>query len=676
MEKFAVIGRQSLADLLSSVGIALILPTSDEALVGQELWKYDPFEYIVVASTPMSKKAEAFLEILITRGACVLVVKEHEDDQVALPSVRVVESSATINDLLATAECRPIIGGDIPLSSEVPSYFTPTDEAQQDDDGEDATSDETDLQEPEYLEDEVEPTRLAPPPPQPEPELIESPEPEPTRLAPPPPQPEPELIESPDPTQSTPPPPQWERQEPTPPKQPFGGLLKPKSNPSPQPVVRPAPTPEPATSQNQTAQPTPDAMFFNPTQDPVYSPSPQPVVQPTPSPALNPTQMMQSTPEPAVRTTPEPATNQNQTTQPTPDAMFNPTQSPVFNPAPQPVVQPTPVVKVNNSPDRDFARRVADTISDNNAGIMDSTTIASVFGVDEDRAKELAQVLVVFSGKGGVGKTSTSILSAKIAASANPEARVVLIDGNRGQGDIRGYLFGSRPPTDIPSISDYAIGAKMADCLLPPSKIPMEDVNFYTLLAPDVDESKGHVNDEVYSQAIAELRNVCDIVIIDTQIAEAHSEQPLINHVIIPIMKEGGYGLCLFDSSNVSIRNGLTLLQSYVNAGVDPNRLLALFNRLVVDPAPDALVRLLGGLATLAGIVPDMSNQFNTSIIVRSLPADSVYAHSILKVLGAVTKDPVYEDALHTLKFNSNDDASDEAISSWIGKFSSKFRKR
>ena len=48
-----------------------------------------------------------------------------------------------------------------------------------------------------------------------------------------------------------------------------------------------------------------------------------------------------------------------------------------------------------------------------------------------------ADVVFVFSGKGGVGKTSVAL---GLAQRAGTRLRVVLVDANRGQGDIRTYL--------------------------------------------------------------------------------------------------------------------------------------------------------------------------------------------------------------------------------------------
>ena len=57
-----------------------------------------------------------------------------------------------------------------------------------------------------------------------------------------------------------------------------------------------------------------------------------------------------------------------------------------------------------------------------------------------------ADVLFVFSGKGGVGKTSVAL---GLAERAGQHLRVVLVDANRGQGDIRTYLrLGRSTPAD------------------------------------------------------------------------------------------------------------------------------------------------------------------------------------------------------------------------------------
>jgi len=359
-----------------------------------------------------------------------------------------------------------------------------------------------------------------------------------------------------------------------------------------------------------------------------------------------------------------------------------PPQAPVIDPPviPAPTaekerVEQPPITKTPEQvEDARFAKHIVDTLVERNTGMIDAQTIAPIFGLEEERTQKLAKVIVTFSGKGGSGKTSTSMLVAKIAASANPDARVVLVDGNVGQGDIRSYLFSGHWPKDTPSISDYAIGARMSDCILPPSKIPMDDIGFYTLLAPEIDEDMGHIDASVYRKAIEELRPVSDLIVIDTQTAEVSGRSSLVNQAMIPIIRsEGGYGLCLFDSTQESVHNGTTLLQSYVNSGVDPSHLFAIFNRLVISPSTEALVRLLGGLATLAGAVQDMSSSINSAAIVRSLPADSTYSQTILKVLSAVTGDSIYESAMQQLSFS---DTSDEPVAGWMSQLAQKLRRK
>jgi len=583
MERFAVMGDQHLADLLGSCGVPLVCDTAEEGRVAQELSKLDYYDYIVVAATPISSKLESFLKIIIRRGACALVVKNGED-AVALPSVRVVDSTDSVNTLLEAAELNPIQGGDIALNSPVPTFFYPEDD-------QDDVPEVTPVRLPTHRDDEVVPTKLAP-----------TPEPLPI-YEPPAPEPQP--------------------------------------TPEPLPIYEP-PAPEP--------QPTPEPL-------PIYeppAPEPQPMSQfsPPPPPPM---------PEPKL-----PPLG-NIFSRPAPVAPQPPIQQPIPEPTPEP--EPTPAT------DTQFARHIADTLVDRNAGMVDTQTIAPIFGLDQPE-RQLAKVLVVFSGKGGSGKTSTSMLVAKIAASANPNARIILVDGNVGQGDIRSYLFSGRCPADTPSISDYAIGAKMSDCLLPPSRIPLDDVGFYTLLAPEITESMDHIDAAVYGKAVEELRTVSDLVIIDTQTAEVSGRSSLINQAMIPIIRsEGGYGLCIFDSTQESVHNGTTLLQAYVNSGVNPPHLFAIFNRLVISPSPDALIRLLNGLATLAGAVPDMSSSINSAAIVRSLPADSIYTQTILKVLSSVTGDPIYESAMQQMSFTGSGSLDGESVTGWMGRLAGKIRR-
>src|SRR5699024_879235 len=132
------------------------------------------------------------------------------------------------------------------------------------------------------------------------------------------------------------------------------------------------------------------------------------------------------------------------------------------------------------------------------------------------------------SAKGGVGKSTVSLNLAQHAAAMGPDNyRVVLVDANRGQGDLRTHLrlhtFTTR------TIYATAQSGNPAAALLTPADITSyraarggeADFSFVpappsSLADPDV------VTAGVYSEVIDYARSVADLVIVDTQIAEEH----------------------------------------------------------------------------------------------------------------------------------------------------------
>ncbi|EQD50517.1 hypothetical protein B1A_13417, partial [mine drainage metagenome] len=65
------------------------------------------------------------------------------------------------------------------------------------------------------------------------------------------------------------------------------------------------------------------------------------------------------------------------------------------------------------------------------------------------------KVVAVFAGKGGVGKSTSMLSLAERAATVVPGLRVITIDANRGQGDLRTFL--KLDDAGLPSIYDAAV---------------------------------------------------------------------------------------------------------------------------------------------------------------------------------------------------------------------------
>ena len=616
MDTFAVMGNQAVADTFKSVGVPLLLDTADEQTVAQEISQRQDDSIIVVLTTPVSAKSKKFANILVTRGFRVVFTQSPDDDPIDIEFARTINEGSTVNDLLRLAGQNPLPDGDVVLDS------GPLDDV------------------PELVEPQApvlsEPARPAEPL-----------RPEPLR---------PEPVQ-PTPVQPTPVQPTVPVVQPTVPILDIPDLAEEDSEPEPE-LADDIPTP---IAPPPIVRPRPTIVYVDDDQDAVEPELPPVNTEPV-RPASVDTEPINTEPiSPEVISKParpEPAP---------PPQLVSPVVSPP--PPPPPALKPleedywAPPFLAPPEPQEDFwvppvahdqedtakiSRHIAEQVVNNNAGIVDARTIAPVLGVEEDDRPK-AKVIVVFSGKGGTGKTSTSILLAKIAASAQPDSRVVLVDGNRGQGDVRQFLWRD-VPRDVPSISDYALGVSMAKCLIDPREVQMDDVRFWTLLAPLVDETIT-IQPYHYARAIEELRYVCDLIVVDTQSAEVNDTALILTEAMLPLLREtgDGFGLCLFDASKSSKPNGVAVCQSYVNQGVEPSSLYALFNRLPLEISEPDTARSLSGLCTLIGTVPDMQHVIDSAAIARNLPADSKYASVLMKFLCDVTGDPIYNELSSTV---------------------------
>ncbi|GAA1937185.1 hypothetical protein GCM10009689_17120 [Brevibacterium antiquum] len=200
-----------------------------------------------------------------------------------------------------------------------------------------------------------------------------------------------------------------------------------------------------------------------------------------------------------------------------------------------------------------------------------------------------ASVLVIGAGKGGVGKTSISIATAQRAALAG--YRVILIDSNRGQPGtgIRLRLKKS----SLPTIADAALSGNMADALVTPKQINqvrsganLEEIKFGVIQAPPPSQaSKRLVTNELYAKAIAFAKQKADLVIIDTQIAEAMAaaEDTVYREVLVPTLRANDPNsptamLMLTEHGRESYNHLGDRVLELNKAGVQRNRVMMLLN--------------------------------------------------------------------------------------------------
>ncbi len=264
--------------------------------------------------------------------------------------------------------------------------------------------------------------------------------------------------------------------------------------------------------------------------------------------------------------------------------------------------------------------------------------------------KKKCPVIVVFASKGGVGKTTSSLTLAQIASEVG--LRATLVDGNRGQGGVRLNL---RVP-DLASVYDAAVQSNPRAALMMPHSInanrppTMTQVGFAVALAPPEQLSDPRlVTAQVYADVVAYAREVSDIVILDTQIAERFDTTGIIESVAIPAMlDDNGFGLGLTDGSSEGIKNLLTRLDHFnQGVGIPRERLMSLVNRGgLADLDPDMVSnyrKRYGAYSRFLGVVgedPDFQGAFKAGTI---LTDSSTLAPALRAVLYRATGDSRFE---------------------------------
>lgn len=352
---------------------------------------------------------------------------------------------------------------------------------------------------------------------------------------------------------------------------PFAGIFDPAPTPGPVPVS----DPEPA-----------DQVFAPAPETPVSAPEPEPLSEPD-------DQVFAPAPEP----------------EPEPEHLGKP-DDPVFAPEPEPLSEPD---------DQVFAPDLA------NIDPFDTAPQpVPQRSQHPPQRVELAPVIIVFAGKGGVGKSVISAALAERAASVGGISKVVLADANRGQGDVRQYLRVTGP---LPSIFDAAISGRIGTAIVGPKRLNparpagSQELHIGVILAPTAEQADPTVvTPQVYAATIAEARSVSDLMVIDTQISEGWDTSGLIDGVMIPLILTGAWGVVLSDSSRAGWKHMMERLSHLQAQGAPANRLIAALNRVAPDASLDpskvaAVVRPYAIWAGAAIADPVVTTEFDTGRI-------------------------------------------------------------
>jgi Mrp family chromosome partitioning ATPase len=214
-------------------------------------------------------------------------------------------------------------------------------------------------------------------------------------------------------------------------------------------------------------------------------------------------------------------------------------------------------------------------------GIFDDFEASKLIGTGRSAAG-LGAFVINYSGKGGVGKSTTSLQLANVAAEAG--LRVVLIDGNSGQGDLRTYLRLNR--TNLPTMYDAAIGS-IKDAIVTPATINanreenLGEIKFAFIGAPPDDiNDPSVVTDALYRDVIHFARRNADLVIMDTQIVESSDRTGVVNMLLLPALVQDAWGVGVADMSTVGVNNLNNRLRKFINEGVPTDRLMVIINQV------------------------------------------------------------------------------------------------
>jgi pilus assembly protein CpaE len=177
----------------------------------------------------------------------------------------------------------------------------------------------------------------------------------------------------------------------------------------------------------------------------------------------------------------------------------------------------------------------------------------------------MSRSYVVYSGKGGVGRT-TIAYNLAVTFGQMPGIRVVLIDGDLQFGDLRGLL---RVPDTAPSIlqlpTDRIAESDLASVLWrDPSGIDL-------LLAPPRVEQAEMITARDMEKVISLLRRIYNVVIIDSP--------PAITDTTLAYLDDADSVISIVTPDRNSVRAARLAGQSFVAAGMPPQKMMLVMNR-------------------------------------------------------------------------------------------------
>lgn len=264
--------------------------------------------------------------------------------------------------------------------------------------------------------------------------------------------------------------------------------------------------------------------------------------------------------------------------------------------------------------------------------------------------RRLAPLVVSLAAKAGVGKSTLAISLAQRAATRGGLGRVVVVDANRGQGDVRKYLRVGQ--ARLPSVYDSAMSGDPRTAIITPARLNAErdpslpEVGIAVALAPPRNQADPEVvSAEVYRSVIDAARSAADLVVVDTQIVEAHDTSGIIDGVVIPLLSTpNAWGLGVADDS----RPGLDNLLGWISANAarfDGARWMVALNR-VSDDSPmsvELAERIVSRYGTLVGLAhedAEVKAAAAMSVVPSSTEVTEMLDAVLWRVIGGEAFDP------------------------------------
>lgn len=260
---------------------------------------------------------------------------------------------------------------------------------------------------------------------------------------------------------------------------------------------------------------------------------------------------------------------------------------------------------------------------------------------------ELGAVLFVSAGKGGVGKSSISLQCAHYAAETGRDAgepfRVTVIDGNRGQGDLRTYLW-IPDDANLPSAFDAVINNDPSAALIEPKfyssyrkRFRLEVPDFSIVLTPPPRYATSQKTPgTTYLDLITHAREVSDLVIVDTQLLEAEKSDLWRQAFLPTLLAPGAWLLCVANESTPAINNlDLRLNELVSEYSLPKARVLLLASMFEQFQAEDetrfaAKLGRYGQIVGATGYDPEVREAFNSGRIESRFPSTEPAVRIIL----------------------------------------------